>query len=542
MAKRYATLGTFTFPPPNEQQYSAKRASLFFRYWIRLPKRQGQRPPLSEEEITKIVVRLYRAWPRRKFDLKAQNREIARWDGACPYTQGTWESALLERFGSGRYEIFLNEEGVSGALCSSKITLHDEQYPPKVAVEDLDLLHPDNQQYLQGLRDSGVTLPGDETYQTIEQQQEAEVAETVQSELLRGVMDLKQEVAEIKATSGSAAAGAASAAAANESATVKAVLDFAREARERPNGDDGAKMISVLLAALKDLRPDDSVYRALSERANKLEEALLNASRESREQILEERNFFRDLVTTTRDAQAKSAAAAAAAPAERPPDLIQQVRQARELLETLQQGIGAGSAPAARVSVIERLAPTVLATVDRAINAFTMARAQQQQAAPVPGQFGYMPATPALAGMPADAGPAAGVQQPQPAAAMPADQDTMAALRAGLPPEVIPQLRRLTPAFCAHFVNSPSTTSGYTFADWIVTGGIGAGATQEGRTEYEMMKAMGADQIAMVLKVWPPTARVVGGFPPEKLSQFLEEFLHLDEWLENQDGQDRPAA
>lgn len=77
-------------------------------------------------------------------------------------------NTILRSHGEGDYKIFLNDGGVRGNknLRNQNITrcmvkIRDAEFPPVLDLNLLDLNDPQNQSYMQGLRDKGISIPGD---------------------------------------------------------------------------------------------------------------------------------------------------------------------------------------------------------------------------------------------------------------------------------------------------------------------------------------------------------------------------------------------
>jgi hypothetical protein len=101
--------------------------------------------------------------------------------------------------------------------------------------------------------------------------------------------------------------------------------------------------------------------------------------------------------------------------------------------------------------------------------------------------------------------------------------------------QLLPLIRNMEIPFLAHFFGEG--TSGDTFAHWVVTSGTGAGPTQDGRMTYEAMKAMGAEEIIKLLRMYNPIWSKIGGLTA-KTAEFITNFLAYDELQKADEDED----
>ena len=100
-------------------------------------------------------------------------------------------------------------------------------------------------------------------------------------------------------------------------------------------------------------------------------------------------------------------------------------------------------------------------------------------------------------------------------------------------------LTEISPAFLAHYYGEG--TDGSTFANWIITQGLGANPTQEGRQVYDGLKEAGKDKIMFLLRSHDIWQRI--GSTPQKTNAFIDSFLAYDAIMEQQEREEEsPAA
>ena len=541
MAKQFAERGSYTLPDPGVLRFSDRQFRFFVEYWTSLGRvltndekgRRGRRykAPLPENDLAKVYVRVYQIWPRRLFKPAGERSDIAQFDGACPFTLDGCRREMAERLGSGLFGLYLCEEGVSGAICYADVTLHDPEFPPVVALKDLDVGHKDNRGYVQQLRDANVAIPGDEGYTSPEEKERQAMNETMTQDLVNRAIETSGEVAALREQVKSRAHEPGE----GEKSAISLVSDLARtmvESSER-RAQDAVKsntmpeMIGLITTVLDKAKPDMSVFAGMMERTSKLEVMIFDLNKSAIEEAREQARFFRQMATDR-----PAVAAAAAAPADNPQrSLIDQIKEAKQLLDAITPAHEPRVVrEAAWEKVLEKGLPTLLQLATNAVVILSQRNGGVQPVAVQPGQGAVQQPVPAAAAQQPQT-----VQQPV-AGPGPAgrDSDEIAFLAAGFPAELIQEMRRMSDPLCQHFVGAGDGpggegTSGYTFAGWVLTNGVGAAESPEGRAKYELMKGAGVDGLLACVRAWPPIWSRIGGFPPDRMKRFLNEFLSFDE-------------
>jgi hypothetical protein len=92
-------------------------------------------------------------------------------------------------------------------------------------------------------------------------------------------------------------------------------------------------------------------------------------------------------------------------------------------------------------------------------------------------------------------------------------------------------LTQMAPALLAHYYGEG--TDGATFAHWIITQGMGANPTQEGRQVYDGLREAGKDKILLLLRSHDIWQRI--GVTPQKTNAFLDSFLQYDAIMAKED-------
>jgi len=561
MAKRFAVTGEYTLPTPRFQTYNERQADAFFDYWLSLSsKLPGFGRPISESALENVTVRVYRQWPRRKVIIpvvkdgeqpkEKPTNEIGKFNGACPFPVNSeyqsnprakprpavlWRDALLDRFGTGTYGIYLGEEGVSGAVCYACVKVHDDDRPPKLAIDEVDVSHPDNRGYVQQLKAAGIKIPGDEGYMSEQDLREKQEMEQAHEKLVDRALDNASALGELR---GKVEALASSPAVAstplNDHAAEKAIDMMAKAAESAVDAAnkraDAATastsmpaMVEMVGTLIDKMKPDTTVIVQLEQRLVDLQQAALQRSEKDAQ-------FYRDQLSQVQTVLMTARQTAAETQEKPETDLLEEIRKAKELAGLFSPGAAARDSS----SFWEKNLPVILGVVQAGIA--TIANIAHNAAVARTGQ-GAVENPPVPAGVPQQVMQS---QQQQPQTQQPQNTDEQAALAAGVPPPAIPMLQKVTDAFVAHFIgaqgNNPQS-DGHTFAAWVATGGIGADETQEGRTQYQLMVQAERDNpgaLIWLVRRWPPINSRIGGFPQPAFEKFVQEFMEYDAWMQQQ--------
>jgi hypothetical protein len=163
----------------------------------------------NSQQEGRAVIHVYRDWPaiNRKLIGEQKEKLIQRWDGVLPFAQ-TDETPDLKTFilhnaewgGSGKYKIMVTEIGVAGCISMTSFTLEDSEFPPRVDPATLIVGHPENKGYIEGLRASGIAIPGDdpEAYRAKqEKEREMDIATAAFEQLAKQNEKLQERIEDL---------------------------------------------------------------------------------------------------------------------------------------------------------------------------------------------------------------------------------------------------------------------------------------------------------------------------------------------------------
>jgi hypothetical protein len=552
---RYAAPGSYTFPKPRHQWFKTHMAGQFFLYINRLTR-------MTPLQLEKLQVRVYQDWPVRipkpaNPDGSKTTSELELFEGVpmpgnpCLFgasTDSNYEIEFLQRYGSGKFRILINELGVLNAICSLSLEIHDPDYPPKIAPEDVDLLVSANQNYIRQMRDRGVVFPG-ETNQADEEEEE------VNAELVNRAVDQAAEVGRLSATVENMKEKIAvqpappPAVPAVDPSVMKSSVDFVQdmarvqvEAVKETFGKgfdiDRAVDAVVKLGTLgkKEDSAASAVLTMLDRRNELLEKELAAMRQDTLARTQDELKFLRERVSQP----------TATTPPERRKSLREELEEAKQLLEEF----GGNGKNDAKEDRIERwlgyglkLLPTIgtiATTIADRIGHYSSQAAYYNAigranpgGAPAPAGMGVVarPQAPAYQ----NTQPVVQVVQPpspppQPPAPPP-DPNVTAALQAGVPPQLIDYLQRWTKPLVKIWMQRPEMT-GADFAVWVMEDGTGS-ADDEGQMNYLTIRSqIGKANLLAILKAWAPIWTVIGQAPSEEVEQFIDEFMAADQQQE----------
>jgi len=164
------------------------------------------------EQKGRAIHHLYREWPAINRKLVGEQKEklIQQWEGIPPFEPDeeipdikTFVLKNQEYGGSGKYKLMCTEIGIPGCISMTSFVLEDPDYPPRVDPAVLVVGHPLNKGYIEGLRASGIAIPGDdpEKYRAgQEQKEEMNIAGTLVSTLADQNKELREEIKEQRET------------------------------------------------------------------------------------------------------------------------------------------------------------------------------------------------------------------------------------------------------------------------------------------------------------------------------------------------------
>lgn len=111
---------------------------------------------LQPDHWDRVICYLYRSWPRIDRNLTGNDKNIEKIGE--PFT----EDDILKKWGEGDYLVRVNDSGrKNGSLCTAALKIRNTDYPPVLDLAELDLGHPDNRSYIDGLKARGIKLPNE---------------------------------------------------------------------------------------------------------------------------------------------------------------------------------------------------------------------------------------------------------------------------------------------------------------------------------------------------------------------------------------------
>ena len=533
-----------TFPRPKflkVQDRGGKQNCLkFFEYWESISK---------VPYVDLIEVRVYRHYPVVNLKLADPDRKDSvwhMWTGAIPFKPEDYMDEFLHQFGSGRWNVYLNEANVHGEIMQGYFSAIDyDRYPPKLDLRTV--LHDGevNEDYLRWLALNNVKTPWDNPVVTKDEEDldmasSGDALRTVTDSFVKMAeknMEVTEQVAEARvqaATTGSKEPSAESLAQARivdmmGTATDKTIDMITKHAG--PQFDPVALMETSARLFRNDNQSGElsavldkvvSVIEKSNERALTIQEkqldfmksflggnngngstALVPAAPKSLLEQLREQHEIAALLGFTRGGSSRENGAGTSEPAEpRAPEKS----FAQSFLENagpLMAGLSGILVLAGNIMYNMRLKPGEQPISPQ--EAIAKAAAQAQTPSAMPG-----------------ADPAA--QNPQPA-----DPRQM----------WMAFIQQIEKPFLGHMFGED--LNGYTLAQFVLSNGSGGGPVPEGRRVYmtikEQLGIQGFD--ALVKAHFPLWSRVQG--LPQQYQQFMKEFFTYDEWVAEQQGQPEPA-
>lgn len=511
---------------PKPPSFQLKKPQTFIEYW----------KSLNKVQATTCLIRVYRLWPiiNNKQIKPDANNDIDTIVGEeCFFgAPDDWEDSLLHRYGSGWYQLYLNQEGSCICRCIMKTRQDMANHPPKLVAGTLLEGHPDNAGYVQYLRDRG--LYKDERLEA----QDMQTGETINrlsdklidmatrqqiplppppnndrviTELVRPMMTMMGE--------------------ANKSAieTVKA----------QTSGNDPLASIAAIGAILKELKGggDDS---------NKV---MMQETMQTNRMLLEK--------LLTRDTPAAKSGMDSF---KETLDIIKAIKELNgpsDKNNDDEDKPGKESVGETLLKSLPTLAPVMLQLVDRGLTAWNMFRqpvvtqpmqppqqmqpptqpvnqmtptqmqaaAQQQAANPTQpfntnnssGESVTHPATTQATQVPIN--PATG--QPYTTEELQQWQESQQRYR-----QYHEFIQSITQPLLNHLNDTNPDTderkNGYDFADWFISG--------NGRVMYDTIKGVGTETLMGAFQSYTPLWQQIGGIEA-KVKQFVEEFMTYDEYL-----------
>jgi len=526
------------FPLPRWEVLSKARCKYFFEYWAtKIPKSM----------LDLVYVSVYRTWPQVKMELVEPERKDHAWEvieGACPFDPENFETQIMQRpgYGSGDYRFDLKERGLSDILCRAYVSAQDlHLYPPVLDYSTL-VNTPANQSYIRDLMKLNVKLPWEYT------PEEDEMAGNAMGDAMKTMADA---VVTISKTAVEQANSAKESAEAEAEARVEAA-EAEAQAQEPGQTPEGTVQVVTAIGnmyanAAKGVV--DMVTQHAGHQFNPVE--MLTAAKQlmgdggtmvmlDKMSAMQEKNLaFLEKVMESKTKES-SAVAVPVAPANGLDQLLDQAEKLKRLADVMGWSHDNDREPAPPerppkapekslgAVISENIVPIVGGlTSILALGAnilYNMKAAQPRNpaedlatAAKANPLQQMMPQSPNGTGIPT---------------VPPANPDDPLA-------QYRPFVGRVAPAFLAHFFDP--NFSGYTFAEYILSGGSGAGNTPEGRQAYGTIKeTLGRQKFDQLIRESDLWSRIQG--MPQKYAKFLDEFFGYDEWAEQQAKQEAMAS
>ncbi len=540
-------------PKPSSKVYRGeKNFRAFLKYWHDLD---------PKTHLPVLVVHVYRQWPVIDRGLTGnKHSSIHRFEvtndpassAACPFSLEDWRSDLLHRFGSGGYKFLLNELGVPHPLVQAEVFLEDADYPPLLDMRELLVDHPMNKAYVDRLRREGVKLPGEEESDDMGNMDSLRVIDTVLNAADKLNSNKKNEPPSVEQQAISAGMNIVNQAAQMGMRIMEKGID-ARSAQTDP-----LEMLEKVSSIVGAKKGDDALTLQLMQQAHETNQRFLEMQATNSRDIAriqeEHAREMRDLLLTL--SKRSDDAPAPKSRLDQLRETLEEKKILRELMDDEPKRRRRDDEeeeekknPSDEIIVqLVKNAPAiiqgVMGLVGMGINVYMQMKNPQQQApAPAGG--------PQAAQGPGDPSQGAQSQQgqnPAQVAGLPQQQTITGPNGEQIPltgdPEqdmemkkmlnMMSNIQSLQQPLLAHFYGEG--TDGLTFAEYVISGGFGAGPTPEGRRFYEELKSFGQEKILMFLKTQAVWEKI--GTVPGKAEKFLEEFLNYDEIMAEQERED----
>jgi hypothetical protein len=556
-----------TFPPPDfhtvqDPPESGKRNCWkFFEYWKEIAGTAAE--PKDRADL--ITVKFYRHWPKFEFSLAGgAKRKDKVWKA---FTGPMWfedpqnyVEETMRKLGSGGWFVVINETNVHGELMEAYYKAVDlDTFPVLMDLKMVLRQDPVNADYIEWLDANKVKTPWGAPQEEEEDMAGTGEAFTRVADVLENVTDklvetterytesridgMKDELARVR--EGKDSAGVTEATIAGK--TVDMFAGAASKAIDMITQHAGSQFnpIEMMETACRLMKPSDNA-------TEKITQILVDGMKSQTEALkeMQSKQFeFLQTVVMKRNPDGTFSQAT-----NEPVDEVDQVTRQIEKFARLGDALGwkrgsdGGSSTGREIvqhapppppgkSFLEMIGENIVPVCGALTTVITLAANLFYNMRAAPGQ-GINPAE-ALAKANA-ANPMAGMehmmpgqQQQPPAAAPPPQQPDPRA-------QWMQFLAQIEGAFRSHFFDEGF--NGYTFAEFIMGEGNGAGVTQQGRKQYLIITgSLGRNGLDQLIRQFPPIWNQVQGTGP-KYEQFLNEFFGYDEWLKTQKETETAAA
>jgi len=516
-----------------------KYAIKFFEYWA----------ALNPEQVELASVRIYRAWPVVDMKLSEPGRTRGDHDtlyGAIPFEPKDYLRWFVEKYGSGEWKCYLNEQGVHDSIIECAFSALDPTGAlPKVDLSTVLWGNYKNASYRQMLKNNGIRIPGENPEQE-KAEQKAQEQEEMEITAVSALSEQNKQLMEQ-----------------NKDLTAKVLTEQKPVAQSEPNGDQFAMKATVGMVvdtarelvkqSGQGLNPsemmDSSVkmIKSISELMPKPEKPDLSPMTEMMKLVMESQNKTLEKSERALERQHELELARINAAAKTPEtaiaktdkSLMEQVREAKELVDLLsgkrrRNGDDDEDEPKKSnwLELLLQNGPQIAGTLSPLLIGLAT-------------RFGLIPQPQPAPQQPQTAAVQQNGQQPQPQV-HPLVAEMQRRLRS---PELhapeldqwIPLMLELTRPFMANFTTNGK--DGYTFAEHLISEGLDAGPTPNGRTLYMSIcenlgpKVKDGKLVAFPFYVllqahpelWPPVHNL-----PQQLQKFLEEFFGYDEMVKKE--------
>ena len=512
--------------------------------WLKYWQEQDRKFP---NRLAAYVYRTYPVIDRAKLG-KPKNIEVMPEPFAAS-TKDELDEEVTHRWGSGGYKFILHDGGLGKAVVDTKIIVDDQDHPPLVDIDELELANPQNRDFIANLKRRGVVIPG-EPQQSKEKEGEdmaaattiAALSDTVSSLVGRVVENADKRVSE--SSSRPEAAPVPNAELETTNRSVRMMADTADASRKMMSdtitevmklatreSDTGEKIKAIvdLVKALQPAVPAPQPWADNPESARLREDlkASMNLIAQMRDQEMQTlRREIQELRTSSTTIQT-TAAGVAIRPAGS--EIQNPINELEKILKIADQvrGLSGGAAEEAAEKSgpwwvpLATMAMPLIAGAMNAIQGivYNMALSktgQGQAAPPVPIQppemQGYAGAEEQQPGMPMP--PVVGAQQQQ----QPQEADPMSMILNFLHELEQPLLKALDRG-----------DSGDAFAESLIN--------FKGRMPYNFLKEHGKEVVLSLLRSYPPIwSKVQLSF--SSFNTFLDEFLDYDNIVAREQAED----
>jgi hypothetical protein len=552
----------------HQTENGRRNVGKFFNYWREL----------SPEHAQLVEFRVYRLWPKcdvKQVHPEAKSVEWEKFDGpiheavlinslignqsgeTMDFDHDDYEGLFNERYGAGKWELRINEKGVSGSILQAYFVAGDlDLHPPKLDYRMIVRGWPGNEDYIRWLENQNIPLPWTAAPKNEEEEEDMAanealkaMTETVISQSKQNA-ELSEKIADARIEAIENAQPDEERFAVNES--IKMVTQTAHEANTmafdlvKQHAGKQYDPVEMLRATAEFLKTtgQGGVQNGGGQMIE-MTKLLLDGQKTMYESLMQGLRSEIDTLKTVALRQNSDGSfgpgTAVARPVEQqqPKTLMEQVKEFHAMSELL--GLGRRRrhdddddkperAPekSLMVTLAENATPIMGGLTAIGLLVANMIYNSRLK----PGEQPQNP-TEALAkqnGVPAP------VAQPGAPGPQPAPQQPQASMN---PWE--PFLRQIEPAFLNHFTGGPDL-NGYTFAYWLKTDGTGGSITPQGNMIYMQVKEkLGMKGFDLLIRNHFPIWSKIQGLP-QQYEKFLKEFFTYDEWQAEQEEGGGKAA